>query len=157
MQRLVCCGVSVYGWYRPIRLMKYRQSLLWRGPFTWDIFLNGKLWRFLPWFGFSVCYRVNPQVDDTRIWIGDWSRANIFKRKSTYRLPPFLVSNFIWKAKAPLKIRGFVWTSTWGRINTNDMIRRRHLTMALSLDICVMCRRRNEISTHLFLHCEIAQ
>lgn len=48
----------------------------------------------------------------------------------------FPVSNFVWKAKAPLKTRGFVWNLALRRINTNDMIQKRHSTMALSSDMC---------------------
>lgn len=110
---------------------------LWRHPLKWEVEEVSSLILVLKHVTVS-------HVDDTRVWIGDGSR--IFTCKSFLekinlppRYPPFPVSNFIWKAKAPLKIWSFVWTLALGRINMNDMIQRGHSTMALSPNACVIC------------------
>ena len=58
----------------------------------------------------------------------------------------------IWGSKAPRRIVFFLWTTTWGKILTNDNLMRRGHVMA---EWCCMCRGTGETVDHLMLHCPL--
>ena len=64
----------------------------------------------------------------------------------------FPLAFYIWKAKAPSKIKAFICSLNLGRLNTNDMHQRCRLYKSLSSDVCVMCLKDSESHSHLFLH-----
>lgn len=62
----------------------------------------------------------------------------------------FLCLSFFCKAKAPFKVKAYVWTMVVNTINTNDV---RHIwrpNKTLSLDIRVMCYKSSETNNHIF-------
>ena len=65
----------------------------------------------------------------------------------------FLLDKFIWKSKAPSKVRTFVLNS----INTNNVVQKRRPLTALSPNMCIMCGLDFESGAHLFVHCPMAR
>jgi hypothetical protein len=60
----------------------------------------------------------------------------------------------IWKAKAPPRVAFFLWTAVWGKILTNDNLRKRRVVL---VDWCCLCKKDGESSDHLLLHCSMAK
>ena len=56
----------------------------------------------------------------------------------------------IWKVKAPTHVSFFVWSATWEKILTGDILRCRGFDF---VDWCIMCRCNGEMVNHLLLHC----
>ena len=56
----------------------------------------------------------------------------------------------IWKVKAPTHVSFFVWSTTWEKILTGDILRCRGFNF---VDWCIMCRSNGETVNHLLLHC----
>ena len=61
----------------------------------------------------------------------------------------FFYDKIIWKAKAPSKVKSFVWTVVLNRINTNDLLQFWRPKTAIFPNICVMCMNSSELFTHL--------
>lgn len=62
----------------------------------------------------------------------------------------------IWNPLVPQRVKAFVWTVVFNRINTKDVLQRRRPFMALSPSWCIMCKSENESPNHIFLHCRFA-
>jgi hypothetical protein len=60
----------------------------------------------------------------------------------------------IWKAKAPPRVAFFLWMAAWGKILTNDNLRKRRVVL---VDWCCLCNKDGESLDHLFLHCSMAK
>jgi hypothetical protein len=60
----------------------------------------------------------------------------------------------IWKAKAPRRVAFFLWTTVWGKILTNDNLRKRQVVL---VDWCCLCKKDGESSDHLLLHYSMAK
>lgn len=83
----------------------------------------------------------------------------IFSVKSAYQLfflanTKFACAKPIWKSKAPMKCKFFMWLAVHRRCLTADNLARRgwpHNT------ICSLCLIANEDCTHLFVHCRFIQ
>uniref|UniRef100_A0A2N9ERP2 Reverse transcriptase zinc-binding domain-containing protein n=1 Tax=Fagus sylvatica TaxID=28930 RepID=A0A2N9ERP2_FAGSY len=60
----------------------------------------------------------------------------------------------IWKSKAPPRVAFFIWTAVWGKILTNDNLRKRGIVL---VDWCYLCKNAGESSDHIFLHCSLAK
>lgn len=65
----------------------------------------------------------------------------------------FVLHKKIWTSKAPSKDESFVWSALLKRINTNKMLEVQWPLIAISPDICVICRSDSVNLLHLFLHC----
>jgi hypothetical protein len=91
------------------------------------------------------------------IWKPTWG-AEHFKAKdfynncfSNYEAPDHISA--IWKSKCTMKHKVFAWLMLVDRINTRDMLRRRHFNIG-SVFSCLTCRSgEDETRNHLFFTC----
>ena len=79
----------------------------------------------------------------------------------------FSLTKFIWKLKAPSKVKAFAWLLANKRVNTNNLLQMRRTFKAFSLDHCTLCMGNRESIDHLlyivwwlefwhiFLHCSM--
>ena len=67
----------------------------------------------------------------------------------------FLLHKLNWKFKSPAKVKAFVWTTVFNRINTNDMLQKHRPIISLSQNMRIMCGLDSKSRAHLFLHCPI--
>ena len=66
------------------------------------------------------------------------------------------VYSWIWESKVMLRIKVFAWLLVSDRLNTRDMLRRRHWNVTEELH-CVMCpTHETEDWMHLFFHCSFS-
>lgn len=61
------------------------------------------------------------------------------------------VGELIWHAKAPARVRFFMWLAVKGRCLTADNLQKRGWPHA---DICTLCTREQEDCLHLFVKCD---
>jgi hypothetical protein len=95
--------------------------------------------------------------DDKAVW-----RCNAdgkFSVSSAYNL--FFIANTrfacakpIWKSKAPMKCRLFMWLAVHKRCLTADNLQKRNWPHNPT---CALCQAADEDCTHLFLHCRFTQ
>jgi hypothetical protein len=100
---------------------------------------------------------LNDSGIDQMCWQRDGQRG--FTVKSYYSClnasPPIQFPwKEIWKAKAPPRVAFFYWTAVWGKILSNDNLRKRRVVL---VDWCCLCKKNGESSDHLFLHCCMAK
>lgn len=98
---------------------------------------------------------------EKRVWgisnPGIFSSKSFFEHlTSTPQNASFALNNFIWKAKAPLKVRAFSWTVVLDRVNTNNPLQRQRPNKVMSPNIFVICFKRRKTNEHLFLQCPFA-
>jgi len=95
--------------------------------------------------------------DQTDVWIYNWN-GGLYSSKQFYKHhfvqitlpPPFC---WIWKAKCMPKINFFAWLLLADRLNTRDILRRRHKHLEEGYR-CVLCHDQvDETSLHLFFEC----
>jgi len=136
-------------------------NLTWRRlPFSWEANLVDNLMALLEGVVFG-------SEEDRWDWLAD--EEGMFSVKSAYSILEniFLVEeglgaleeevfSLLWKSLAPSKVVAFSWSLLLDCIPTRDNLAlRRILDLEASL-ICVLCGRRRENSTHLFLHCDVS-
>ena len=64
---------------------------------------------------------------------------------------------WIWKGKNTPKIKFFCWLLLSDRLNTRNMLRRRHYNVGNTAE-CTMCNAREEETVeHLFFHCDYSK
>ena len=90
---------------------------------------------------------------DRMIW--KLSKKGDFDVRSFYDkfrspLPIIFPWKGIWKVKTPTHVSFFVWSATWEKILTGDILRYRGFDF---VDWCIMCRCNGETVNHLLLHC----
>jgi hypothetical protein len=99
-------------------------------------------------------------TDQNDIWTYSW--GPIYKTRKMYDLffahiTPHPVLTSIWKSKCSMKGKAFFWLLLMDRLNTRDMLQRRHL----SIQDGPSCRICNldilEDMSHLFFTCPFAQ
>uniref|UniRef100_A0A2N9ECM6 PUL domain-containing protein n=1 Tax=Fagus sylvatica TaxID=28930 RepID=A0A2N9ECM6_FAGSY len=141
----------------PMQIVLKREGMLW----AWDVTFNRNFndWEvdlvmdFLDFLHFHVPFR---EEDDGWRWrrkrIGDFDTKSF----NTALRGNMVVKSFpwqsIWGSKAPRRVVFFLWTTTWGKILTNDNLMRRGHVMA---EWCCMCRGTGETIDHLMLHCPL--
>ena len=65
---------------------------------------------------------------------------------------------WLWKAKCPIKFKMFGWLLLVDRLNTRNMLRRRHYNVANNVYTCMLCQiPPEEIVEHLFFACPFNQ
>ena len=105
----------------------------------------------------ASCRREEEQTD-TWFWQGT---CNAFKPKLFYS---FMHSNmsfnplllWIWKSSCTMKIKVFAWMLIMDRLNTKDMVERRHWHLDDGVN-CLLCPlRTRETRNHLFFECNFS-
>jgi hypothetical protein len=96
-------------------------------------------------------------TDQTDVWICNWN-GGLYSSRQYYKHqflqvippPPFC---WIWKAKCMPRINFFAWLLLADRLNTRDILRRRHKHLEEGYH-CVLCHVQvDETSLHLFFDC----
>lgn len=62
----------------------------------------------------------------------------------------------LWKSLAPSKVVAFAWRAPINRIPTKANLVSRNVHGLEDLNLCILCNRMEESTTHLFLHCDVA-
>ena len=132
------------------------------GNLHWEVtFVRNLLdWKIEPLlFSLDLIYSVSPNDNgvDQMCWQRDSNKA--FTVRSYYSClnvpsPQQFPWKGIWKSKAPPRVAFFVWMVAWGKILTNDNLRKRRIIL---VDWCCLCKNAGESSDHLFLHCSMAK
>ena len=90
---------------------------------------------------------------DRMIWKlskkGDFD-VRLFYDKLQCPLPIIFPWKGVWKVKAPTHVSFFVWSATWEKILTGDILRCKGFDF---VDWCILCRSNGETANHLLLHC----
>jgi len=96
--------------------------------------------------------------DQTNVWVSQWS-GGLYSSRCYYKHhfdsitpapPPFC---WIWKAKSMPRIKFFAWLLLVDRLNTKDLLRRRHKHLEEGYH-CVLCHEHvDETAQHLFFEC----
>uniref|UniRef100_A0A2N9HXJ9 Reverse transcriptase domain-containing protein n=1 Tax=Fagus sylvatica TaxID=28930 RepID=A0A2N9HXJ9_FAGSY len=100
---------------------------------------------------------IRPGVVDSLCWTP--SCRGLFEVRSFYTtlISPNPPGTFpwksVWKAKVPLRVAFFVWTTALGKILTTENLRKRRVII---LDWCCMCKSSGESVNHLLVHCPVA-
>ena len=124
--------------------------LLLRDPNDWE---TGVVDEFLHTLGSDL-----PQSEqgDRMIWKfskkGDFDICSFYDKLRS-PLPIIFPWKGIWKVKVPMHVSFFVWTATWEKILTGDILRCRGFDF---VDWCIICHCNGETVNHLLLHCEKA-
>jgi len=130
---------SVDGWN--IRVLLSRQGDLSRGKEkNWSKFYSHKL----PWARIIETF-----LDGHGMLPGKFTVRNACLRLNDVGLRcPFALT--IWKVKAPLKVRAFMWLVINGATLTWDNLKKRNWH---GPDICTICMADDETLDHIFLNC----
>ena len=59
----------------------------------------------------------------------------------------------LWKSKVPKKWKFFIWTAAYNDMFTMEKIQRRLENLCLNPNWCVLCKKSNETTDHIFLRC----
>jgi len=93
-------------------------------------------------------------------WSPIWGDKYSSKRFYSYafkELDAHPIFKIIWKCKCSPRVKFFAWLILVDRLNTKDMLQRRHLNIQ-GTPICVMCAAGSlETIEHLFFECSFAQ
>jgi hypothetical protein len=100
------------------------------------------------------------EENEPDIWSYVWE-ADDYKPKDFYSFcfrdikpPKFLP--YIWKSRCTMKHKMFAWLMLVDRINTRDMLRRRHFNIG-AIYSCLTCDSgRDETRNHLFFDCDFS-
>ena len=101
--------------------------------------------------------RLNADVEDRMVWKG--TKNEIFTVKSLYNsldhgcAVPF-PWRIIWSPDVPTKVGFFVWEASWGRVLTQNQLKRRGWILA---NRCSLCCAEEEMINHILLHCSKAK
>ena len=67
----------------------------------------------------------------------------------------FILAKFLWRSKAPSKVKAFAWLAVHGKVNTNNKLQLRRPYKSLCPQWCMLCKGNGESIYHLFLHCPL--
>ncbi|RVW69946.1 Transposon TX1 uncharacterized 149 kDa protein [Vitis vinifera] len=97
--------------------------------------------------------RLNVGMEDRVVW--NASKNGIFSVKSLYNTldsggaVPFLW-RIIWSPCVPTKVGFFAWEASWGKVLTQDHLKRRGWSLA---NRCFLCCDDEETINHILIHC----
>ena len=104
---------------------------------------------------------VVPERDSADSWVctlgGKFSASKYYNHyfRETIADEAFL---WLWKAKSPIKFKLFGWLLLVDRLNTRNMLKRRHYTVVDNIYTCMMCQNPpEEMVEHLFFSCPFSQ
>ena len=99
--------------------------------------------------------RLSSYTVDSRGWC--LSPTYLFSIKSFFmalskssNIISFLLANFIWKSKAPSKVKALAWLVVLKKVKTSDMLQPRSPYKSLSPRWCILCKGSGESVDHLF-------
>ena len=91
------------------------------------------------------------------LWGSDHYSSSRFYNFCFREIVPHESFNWIWKCKCTPKIKFFCWLLLSDRLNTRNMLRRRHYTVGNTFS-CTMCNAGvEETVEHLFFHCAFSK
>ena len=99
-------------------------------------------------------------IPDVWVWPG---RSGSFSAKSFYtlmhsHLPTIQPCKWLWKSRCTMKIKVFGWLLFFDRLNTKDLLIRRHWRSPLDDNLCVICHEFSyEDRLHLFFNCNFSR
>ncbi|RVW54540.1 hypothetical protein CK203_071484 [Vitis vinifera] len=101
--------------------------------------------------------RLNANVEDRMVWKG--TKNEIFTVKSLYNSLDHCCAvpfpwRIIWSPDVPTKVGFFVWEASWGRVLTQNQLKRRGWILA---NRCSLCCAEEEMINHILLHCSKAK
>jgi len=104
-------------------------------------------------------FRSKSDMDD--IWIYKWKsptyRSSKFYQKHFESIVPPMPYKWIWQSKCMPRIKFFTWLLLNDRLNTRDMLRRRHQVLEEGYQ-CVMHQQNIDETLHLlFFYCSSSQ
>ena len=100
-------------------------------------------------------------VEDRRDWIVNSSggffckSAFIWMRKDNSLLVNLPAKN-MWKLNIPVKVKVFTWLLVLGKLSVHTTIQKTRPYHSLSSDWCILCKKDNKSTDHLFLHCDFS-
>ena len=99
--------------------------------------------------------------DQDDVWSYCWG-SNVFKTTAYYQfvfrdVVALMAFKWLWKTKCTPKIKVFGWFLLSDRLNTRNMLKRRHYNIGTNLD-CLLCGQHvEETVEHLFFHCTFSK
>jgi hypothetical protein len=91
------------------------------------------------------------------IWKDGVYTANLYYKHCYINVTSSKIYSWIWKCRVLLRIKVFAWLLVSDRLNTKDMLRRRHWTVTNDYN-CVLCPCHiTEDWVHLFFECNFSR
>jgi hypothetical protein len=89
----------------------------------------------------------------TYAWGSDKYSSRLYYQFCFRNLQPHITFKWIWKSKCTPKLKFFGWLVQSDRLNTRNMLRRRHYQINSSFE-CLMCDQHlEETIEHMLFHC----
>ena len=114
---------------------------------------------FLSLKDFLMLHEVEPSAMDVWYWHGSdkFYTPKRFYIQMHFNLPFNPLLNWIWSSSCTMKIKVFAWMMIMDRLNTKDMVERRHWHIEDGTT-CVLCHLQvREDMDHLFFNCLFSQ
>ena len=99
----------------------------------------------------------SPSATDSRVW--SLSLSDLFTIKFFFlalsnflNFVLFLLAKFLWRSKAPLKVKALAWLVAHGKVSTNDKLQLRRPYKSLCPQWCILYKGNGESIDHFFLH-----
>ena len=102
------------------------------------------------------------QRDATAPDVWSWPSKSGYSAKSFYtimhsHMPTIMPCKWLWKSRCTMKIKVFGWLLFFDRLNTKDMLVRRHWRSQAEDNLCVICNAYvHEDRSHLFFQCNFS-
>ncbi|MCH82386.1 LINE-1 reverse transcriptase like, partial [Trifolium medium] len=137
---------------------RWQWELLWRrARFQWEQDLYNEFVEIIAPF-------VPVDNLDRWLWLGDGTQGytvksaylrleNMVTNRRTLEPVEEFVFKRLWKCAVPSKVRAFAWQLLLNRVQTKENLFKRKM-LQMDQQLCVLCDRKRETATHLFLHCE---
>jgi hypothetical protein len=94
-------------------------------------------------------------VELTRLYLNAHQR---FYKLSFWSLSPPCSFNWIWQSKLNMKIKVFGWLLLMDRVNTKELLDRKHCIPLNATAYCLTCGvNARETREHLFFQCEFSK
>ena len=109
--------------------------------------------------GWLLNLQRDPLLPDQWVWP---SKSGSFSAKGFYtimhsHMPTIMPCKWLWKSRCTMKIKVFGWLLFFDRLNTKDMLVRRHWRSQAEDNLCVICNAYvHEDRSHLFFQCNFS-
>lgn len=84
----------------------------------------------------------------------DLSRINYIAFSNS---PPNTRVGYLWNNNLPKKCKFFIWSLLHNSLNTLDKVQRRHPSLHINPNWCILCKDHDETGLHLFITCNYSQ